>query len=49
MYFRDGTSNPGTTWQLEAVTNQLAPEPGVLMLLATGLIGLLAYAWRKRR
>ncbi|MCD4726463.1 MAG: PEP-CTERM sorting domain-containing protein [Pirellulales bacterium] len=25
------------------------PEPGTLALLATGLIGLLCYAWRKRR
>jgi hypothetical protein len=25
------------------------PEPGMLALLACGLIGLLAYAWRKRR
>ena len=25
------------------------PEPGALVLLAIGLIGLLAYAWRKRR
>lgn len=25
------------------------PEPGILMLLVTGLIGLLAYAWRSRR
>jgi hypothetical protein len=25
------------------------PEPGAVTLLATGLIGLLAYAWRKRR
>lgn len=25
------------------------PEPGTLMLLTTGLLGLLAYAWRKRR
>ena len=25
------------------------PEPGALALLATALIGLLAYAWRKRR
>lgn len=25
------------------------PEPNTLMLLATGLIGLLCYAWRKRR
>lgn len=27
----------------------VVPEPGTLMLLSTGLIGLLAYAWRKRR
>jgi hypothetical protein len=25
------------------------PEPGTLALLATGLVGLLAYAWRKRK
>ena len=25
------------------------PEPGTLVLLATGLVGLLAYAWRKRK
>ncbi len=25
------------------------PEPSALALLATGLIGLLAYAWRKRK
>ena len=25
------------------------PEPSTIVLLATGLIGLLAYAWRKRR
>lgn len=25
------------------------PEPGAIVLLATGLIGLLAYAWRKRK
>jgi len=25
------------------------PEPSAFVLLATGLLGLLAYAWRKRR
>ena len=25
------------------------PEPGTLTLLAAGLIGLIAYAWRKRK
>ena len=29
--------------------SQMAPEPGTLVLLAMGLIGLLAYAWRKRK
>ncbi|MBU4271699.1 MAG: PEP-CTERM sorting domain-containing protein [Planctomycetes bacterium] len=32
---------------IDSVT--LVPEPGTLALLATGLIGLLCYAWRKRR
>jgi len=27
----------------------VVPEPGTLALLATGLIGLLCYAWKKRR
>jgi hypothetical protein len=26
-----------------------SPEPCSLVILATGLLGLLAYAWRKRR
>ena len=26
-----------------------APEPGALVLLGTGLMALLAYAWRRRR
>jgi hypothetical protein len=27
----------------------IVPEPGTLVLLATGLLGLLCYAWRRRR
>ena len=30
-------------------TAYVVPEPGALALLSSGLIGLLAYAWRKRR
>jgi hypothetical protein len=31
------------------VYGRAVPEPGTLGLLAAGLVGLLAYAWRKRR
>jgi hypothetical protein len=27
----------------------IVPEPGTLILLVTGLLGLLCYAWRKRK
>ena len=32
-----------------AVYGTPTPEPSTLVLLTVGLIGLLAYAWRKRR
>ena len=36
--------------QLDNVSGMyIIPEPGTMILLCTGLIGLLAYAWRKRR
>jgi hypothetical protein len=44
------TINPesvGGTW-IGGVSYQ-TPEPGTVVLLATGVIGLLAYAWRKRK
>jgi hypothetical protein len=41
-YVQLGTDGSG----VEATT---IPEPGTLILLAAGLIGLLCYAWRKRR
>lgn len=31
------------------VTTTAIPEPGTIVLLVTGAIGLLAYAWRRRR
>ncbi|MBN1394802.1 MAG: PEP-CTERM sorting domain-containing protein [Pirellulales bacterium] len=41
-------SNPPTFW-IDDVSLELVPEPSTLALLACGLIGLLAYAWRKRK
>jgi hypothetical protein len=32
-----------------SLTSSPIPEPSTIVLLASGLIGLLAYAWRKRR
>jgi hypothetical protein len=34
---------------LDNVVVTVSPEPSVVMLMATGVLGLLAYAWRKRR
>ena len=31
------------------LTYSSVPEPGTIVLLVTGLLGLLAYAWRKRK
>jgi len=40
-----GTFNPATDFVLSAPI----PEPSTLVLLGCGLLGLLAYAWRKRK
>ena len=38
-------------WTVVDHSSQFAviPEPGTLVILATGLLGLLVYAWRRRR
>jgi hypothetical protein len=40
--------DPGWVPQM-TVTYSQAPEPGTLVLLASGLLALLTYAWRKRK
>jgi len=41
-----GSGNLHGNFTIPAVTT---PEPSILLLAASGLIGLLCYAWRKRR
>jgi T5SS/PEP-CTERM-associated repeat protein len=45
----DGTFASFTATGLSGYAMVAVPEPGTLALLAAGLIGLLAYAWRRRR
>lgn len=57
IYIGDGTADVSVAWgsgdgyvSADAVRLTAAvPEPSVLALLVTGLLGLLAYAWRKRK
>ncbi len=45
-----GSDDPPAGWIDNYVFDDpKIPEPGTLVLLATGLIGLLCYAWRKRK
>jgi hypothetical protein len=46
VYFANGVSSPGSFY-LDSV--DATPEPGMLVILSTGVFSLLAYAWRKRR
>ena len=47
LYF--APNGNATYAHLDAINLLAVPEPSTLVLLATGLLGLLAYAWRKRR
>jgi hypothetical protein len=38
-----------TVYDNVRLNSEAVPEPGTLVLLATGLIGLVCYAWRKRK
>jgi hypothetical protein len=44
----NGTGGRGG-WDNLTVTSPIVPEPSAIILLSSGVIGLLAYAWRRRR
>jgi hypothetical protein len=48
MLINSGTSG-WVGFDSVAVNVTATPEPGTMVLLFTGLVGLLAYAWRRRR
>jgi hypothetical protein len=45
----DGTAYNGNHYVELDVVGSAVPEPGTIVLLTTGMLGLLAYAWRKRK
>jgi hypothetical protein len=46
----EGVDPHNTYWLVDNVrVTEAIPEPSTIVLLAAGLLGLLAYAWRRRR
>lgn len=45
----DASVGKGYAFSNVSFGNAIVPEPTSLMLLATGLLGLMAYAWRKQK
>ena len=49
MWFGNGTETAPTATYAYSGVSLTVPEPATITLLVTGMIGLLAYAWRKRK
>ena len=46
-FFASADNNPGSL--VDNFSLSSVPEPSMIVLLATSLVGLLAYVWRKRK
>lgn len=49
IYSGSYVNQPTAFDNISVIAHGQVPEPGTLILLAGGLVGLLAYAWRKRK
>ncbi len=43
------TNGPGANFGVDNIRLDIVPEPSAIVLFSTGILGLLAYAWRKRK
>ena len=48
-YFWWTTQMGNAAFAIDDINSYVVPEPGTFALLITGLLGLAAYAWRKRK
>ena len=48
-YFQWTTQMGNAAFAIDDINSYVVPEPGTFALLITGLLGLAAYAWRKRK
>jgi hypothetical protein len=46
-YSTSGTPNPGF-WATDTIVQRITPEPSTLLLLGSGLVGLVGWRWRRK-